>query len=204
MATKKSPKISKSKNNYKTNNINYKKLIESRLKKKYLYLLFGLTIFILGYFLITAFFYKNKAQIVKEMQKSEQLKTSAEKKQKTYVTKTGDYLWKIAEENYGSGYNAYDIAKINNIENPNIIYSGVTLKLPDVAPKSPTQGEIASAMTNRVTLTDAQYTVKSGDYLWKIALEAYGDGYAWTRIAKANNLQNPDIIHPGTLLNIPR
>ena len=48
------------------------------------------------------------------------------------------------------------------------------------------------------------YTVKSGDYLWSIAVRAYGDGYQWVKIVKANNLVNPDLIFSGNVLRLPR
>jgi len=50
-------------------------------------------------------------------------------------------------------------------------------------------------------VTEKSYTVVRGDYLWKIAVNECGDGFAWTKIAKANNLKNPDIIHAGNVLN---
>ncbi|QQS38540.1 LysM peptidoglycan-binding domain-containing protein [Candidatus Woesebacteria bacterium] len=48
------------------------------------------------------------------------------------------------------------------------------------------------------------YTVVRGDNLWKIAERAYGDGYKWVDIAKANKLVNPSIIHAGNVFVIPR
>lgn len=48
------------------------------------------------------------------------------------------------------------------------------------------------------------YTVVSGDYLWAIAERAYGDGYKWVEIARANKLPNPDLIYPGTKITLPR
>jgi len=48
------------------------------------------------------------------------------------------------------------------------------------------------------------YTVVAGDSLWNIAVREYGDGYAWTKIATANNLINPDLIHAGNVLRLPR
>lgn len=47
------------------------------------------------------------------------------------------------------------------------------------------------------------YIVQRGDNLWNIAVAAYGDGYRWVDIAKANNLVNPSIIHAGNVLTIP-
>lgn len=51
--------------------------------------------------------------------------------------------------------------------------------------------------------TDKQYTVKPGDTLWAIAVATYNDGYRWVDIAKANSLQNPDIIHAGNKFILP-
>lgn len=52
--------------------------------------------------------------------------------------------------------------------------------------------------------TVTSYTVQHGDSLWKIAENVYGDGYQWTKIAQANNLKNPNIIHTGNVFSIPR
>lgn len=43
-----------------------------------------------------------------------------------------------------------------------------------------------------------------GDHLWGIAVRAYGDGYKWVEIARENNLVNPNLIHPGNVLSLPR
>ena len=47
----------------------------------------------------------------------------------TYTVQPGDCLWNIAKAFYGSGSKAYEIAKKNNIRNPNLIYPGQVLKL---------------------------------------------------------------------------
>jgi len=50
------------------------------------------------------------------------------------------------------------------------------------------------------------YTVKSGDSLSKIAKQLYGDANSWHKIHQANlNLiKDPNLIHPGQKLVIPR
>lgn len=48
------------------------------------------------------------------------------------------------------------------------------------------------------------YTVTEGDWLSKIAGRAYGDVMAYQKLSQANNLSNPDLIEPGTVLKIPR
>ena len=49
------------------------------------------------------------------------------------------------------------------------------------------------------------YTVQSGDTLWKIAEEMYGNGSNYMKIFEANSelLENPDHILPGQELLIP-
>jgi uncharacterized protein YidB (DUF937 family) len=49
------------------------------------------------------------------------------------------------------------------------------------------------------------YTVERGDNLSKIAKRFYGDANKWRRIFDANRdqLDNPDLIHPGQVLKIP-
>ena len=51
------------------------------------------------------------------------------------------------------------------------------------------------------------YTVKKGDSLSKIAKRVYGDAQQWRRIYEANRAligDNPDLIHPGQALKLPR
>lgn len=56
-----------------------------------------------------------------------------------------------------------------------------------------------------VNIPDAWHIVKPGDTLSAIALKYYGDASkeAYMRIAKANNLANPDLIRVGQKLQIP-
>lgn len=48
---------------------------------------------------------------------------------KTYIVKSGDTLWNIAKKELGNGGKYQDIAKLNNLTNPNLIYPGQVLKL---------------------------------------------------------------------------
>jgi len=52
----------------------------------------------------------------------------------------------------------------------------------------------------------AQYTVQKGDSLWNIAKDQLGGGAKWQEIYKLNEHligQNPDLIYPGTQLQLP-
>ncbi len=48
-----------------------------------------------------------------------------------------------------------------------------------------------------------KYTVQSGDSLSKIAKHFYGDAQKFTVIARANAIENPDLIKIGQELEIP-
>ncbi len=147
--------------------------------------------------------------------------------QNEHVVVKGESLWKIAKKYYNDGFKWTEIAKANDIKNPGAINEGQKLTIPDVqqqevvsttttSPSNP-----ADANSNKPTnenkqvaadslaetdskITDATYTVEKGDNLWDIAIRAYGDGYKWTEIAKANNLVHPGIIHSGNVLQLPR
>ena len=110
-----------------------------------------------------------------------------------YIVKPNDSLWDIAVAVYNDGYKWTEIAKANNLANPGTIFTGDKLLLPN-APKPSELGQ----------LTSTTYTVQKDDSLWSIAVRAYGDGYQWVKIAKANNLANPDLIFSGNVLTLPR
>jgi putative chitinase len=164
-----------------------------------------------------------KTEIKKAPQPTQSPKQNKNNQQKsitgnTYTVAAGDSLWTISEKTYNSGYNWVDIAKANKLSNPGMIYKGMKLTLPKVSPKLATGKEIkpqpkktinpAPAQTktavNTNKITTPIYTISKGDNLWTIAVRAYGDGYQWTKIAKANELTNPGIIHVGNTIKIPR
>ena len=64
-------------------------------------------------------------------------------------------------------------------------------------------GPVGSAGT---ATAEGTYTVVSGDSLSKIAKREYGDMNQWRRIYEANKdqIKDPDLIHPGQTLRIPR
>lgn len=122
-----------------------------------------------------------------------------------YIVEEGDNLWIIAEQYLGSGFRANEIAQANNIGNPDLIDIGQKLILPKSVANNNSQGDITetAASTQKMDSQEITYIVKTGDYLWKISQEVYGDGYQWIKIAEANNLQKPSVIHTGNVLRIP-
>lgn len=122
----------------------------------------------------------------------------------THTVSKGESLWIIAEKYYGSGYNWVDIAGENNLTNASLIEEGQNLIIPEVEAKIATSTSRETLSENTNTITGATYQVVKGDTLWNIAIRAYGDGYKWVNISKENSLKNPNIIHPGNILTLPR
>ncbi|MEO6462123.1 MAG: LysM peptidoglycan-binding domain-containing protein [Candidatus Eisenbacteria bacterium] len=67
-------------------------------------------------------------------------------------------------------------------------------------------GESSTAPDAPDAMMESDYTVVAGDSLSKIAKRFYGDANEWRRIFEANTdqIENPDLIHPGQVLRIPR
>ncbi len=123
---------------------------------------------------------------------------------KIHTVVAGETLWSISEDVYGSGYNWTDVYNANKLTSENIDV-GLELTMPDVSAKQPTATKQVSTISQDTqTISADSYTIVHGDNLWKIAVRAYGDGYKWVEIAKANGLQNPNVIHAGNVLVIPR
>jgi LysM repeat protein len=76
---------------------------------------------------------------------------------------------------------------------------GVEPEAEAVEPEAGPGGAETPAETGRT------YTVESGDTLWKIAQNMYGDGSKYMKIFEANAslLDDPDKIFPGQTLQIP-
>lgn len=204
-----------------------------RLTESYASLLLGLVVVIIAAILLVSFVRnrnignltnpKQDISATKTVNQNDQQIVSSPKAGSTYVVQSGDDLWKIAEKAYNDGYKWTEIAKANNITDPGMISAGQKLSIP--AAQSAVAQAVSPAPTNamqnpQLTTPPAQnnqqqvpidqkisgmsYTVVRGDYLWEIAIRAYGDGYKWVDIARANNLVNPNLIHSGNVLKLPR
>lgn len=97
-----------------------------------------------------------------------------------YVVKAGDTLSAIAKK-YGTSVSK--LASDNEIPNPNLIYVGQTLEI----------------NTNKDVNKSVIYIVKKGDTLSGIA-KKYNTTYQ--KIAKDNNITNPNLIYPNQKLVI--
>ena len=116
--------------------------------------------------------------------KPEPTPTPIPSKDLEYVVVKGDTLSKIAN-NYGTTYQK--LAEYNNIPNPDLIHVGQKIKIPN----------------GGSTQEYKYHIVQKGETLWGIAKKYYGNGNQYPKIATANGIVNPDIIHVGQKLLIP-
>ena len=105
----------------------------------------------------------------------------------TYTVQSGDTLWQIANK-YGT--TVQEIANINRIANPNLIYPGQVLQI--------LENSTVAGKEERGT-GSIVYTVKSGDTVSKIAM-AYG--VTVNHIVEINDIQNANLIYPGEKIRI--
>lgn len=98
----------------------------------------------------------------------------------TYVIQPGDTLNSIAVK-YGTTVNA--LIALNGISNPNLIYAGSTLRIPEA------DG----------TGTPVYYTIKPGDTLSSIAAKY---GTTVNALASLNGIKNPNLIYAGQKIRI--
>lgn len=106
------------------------------------------------------------------------------------VVRTGDSLWKIAEERLGSGHLWHELLAVNpTIVDANRIAPGTEILVP--------------ATTAKIR-GDIQVTVETGDTLSSIARRTLGRASVWACIAQANpSIMNPHRIYKGQVLVVP-
>ncbi len=184
---------------------NLKKILKTiKLNEENISMVLGAIVLVIVGVLIVNYFKDKEAGSITES--STQITAANE-----HTVIKGETLWSIAENSYGSGYNWVDIKNANSLTSDDIEV-GQKLFIPnDIEVDEPTTTEVIESAVitlendeNNQVITGDTYTVVKGDCLWDIAVRAYGDGYAWTEIAEANELTSPDIIHSGNILILPR
>ncbi|MDO5727789.1 MAG: LysM peptidoglycan-binding domain-containing protein, partial [Bowdeniella nasicola] len=113
----------------------------------------------------------------------------------TYRVMPGDTLTSIAAK---FKVNLHELARINNLTNPNRIYPGQVLQIR--APRT-TAGKAPAAPKSSAPVGKpaASYTVKAGDTLSGIAAKL---NTSVAQLQQANRLTNPNRIYPGQVLQI--
>lgn len=186
--------MSKNKRVEQKNNFDLKKILKTiKLNESSISMILGVVVLIIVGSLVIKYLNNNKGSIPEELLKGT---NSIESSQKIHKVAKGENLWQISVKYYGDGFKWVDVATENRLMNASEIEVGQELIIPDV--------EITTNIKTTESITTTTYETIKGDSLWKIAVRAYGDGYKWTIIAKENKLSNPNKIHPGNILVLPR
>lgn len=115
-----------------------------------------------------------------------------------YTIRENDSLSKISEAVYGEQNYWPQLARINNISNPNRILVGNKIQIPAKEELKPIKQE----------MLQTTYVVQQGDTFFKIAEKMYGDGSKWVVLFRANGSRrlpngNP-LVFAGSTITIPR
>ncbi len=113
----------------------------------------------------------------------------------THTVQRGESLAIIAAQ-YNTNY--IELARMNGIEDPNILHVGRVLQVPAPAGTAPpaTTGEAAPAPQP----TTGTYTVQRGDSLATIAAQF---NINYFELARLNGISNPDVLRVGQVLQVP-
>ncbi len=129
-----------------------------------------------------------------------------------HKVKPNDNLFKIAKKYFGDETKWYEIFEANkdNMSDPNSLYVGQELLIPDVAVnKTEIQAfrpSVDKKPEHNVAVNAITHTVQSGDSLYRIAGKYYDDPAMWEKIYKANkeSIRDQGLLREGQKLIIPQ
>ncbi len=110
----------------------------------------------------------------------------------TYTLRRGDTLSGVGAR-YGVSVRA--LAVTNHIGDPDRVYAGQTLQVPD-----PKTAQVAVAMPIAAVTGDTTYRVRAGETLTSIAA---GHGTTVAALAAANGIADTDLVREGRTLKVP-
>lgn len=120
----------------------------------------------------------------------------------THIVQRGEYLASIARQ---YGISPEQLASLNGITNPNLIYAGQELIISGGTQAAPVAEvipvEVAPVeVVQPVITTETRHVVRAGEYLSQIAAQY---GVSWLTIAQANGIYDPNTVFAGMELIIP-
>lgn len=110
---------------------------------------------------------------------------------KSYIIQRGDTLSKISMRIYGTFSRWNELAQVNNISNPDLIYAGDVVYY---------DGSQATETFSQVGEPTSEVVVSGGDTLSSISKRIYGTPNNWKYLANVNKITNPNRIAVGTRL----
>ena len=114
-----------------------------------------------------------------------------------YRVQSGDFLRKIANR---FGVSSAAIAEASGLANPNLIFVGQVLTIPNQTVTEPAVEPEPEPEPESEPAEAETYKVKSGDTLFRIAAKF---GVSYGAIVEENDITNPNLIRVGQVLRIP-
>lgn len=133
-------------------------------------------------------------EVVEETQPSE---SEMEAEGTLYTVLPGDTLFRIALRN---GLTVADLAEANGITNPNLIFAGQQLIIPDSDEEEEPEATPEPEPPTPEPGDTVEYIVLPGDSLYRLAVL---NGTTISVLAELNNIVNPNLIFVGQTLLLP-
>jgi LysM repeat protein len=115
----------------------------------------------------------------------------------THVVTRGESLASIAAQ---YGMTVDQLAALNNISNPNMIYAGQVLTVNTAVSAAPAVPPPAAPPAPAASTASTTHVVQPGEHLSSIARQY---GVSWLALAQANNITDPNRVLVGQTLIIP-
>jgi nucleoid-associated protein YgaU len=126
---------------------------------------------------------------------------------RTHDVRSGESLTSICQRYYGDPTLIDDLARYNNLRNPDALSLGLRLRIPDASVLGGTAPSRASIdQPERAPAPQyATYTVREGDSLSTIARSLLGSSRRYLEIYELNRdvLASPDRVREGMVLKVP-
>ena len=129
---------------------------------------------------------------------------------------SSDNLVELSKKYYGDGTKWRSIHEANKdkIPNPDVLYTGLELLIPEIAISEKRDDDIAyGSLPEResdeevftTTTTPGTHTISPGDTLYSLARKYYGDSAMWVKIHDANedDIEDKRLLEVGQTLVIP-
>ncbi|MDP3724080.1 MAG: LysM peptidoglycan-binding domain-containing protein [bacterium] len=166
-----------------------------------------IVVFIVGLLVYTYFSRVNRegSQPI-DLEKVRQEFEAAKPKGVEYVVGEGDSLSLLAEKYYGdmmAWEKIYNANKDSVGDDPNLLYVGVKLLIPDAKPEQATGGPSILKLEGQPAIPE-KYTVQQDDDLCRLGVQFYSacergwDIYAWNK----DQIADPNLIYPGQIFTL--
>ncbi|WLR52953.1 LysM peptidoglycan-binding domain-containing protein [Bacillus tianshenii] len=112
-----------------------------------------------------------------------------------YQVKSGDTLWSISNQKYGSPVFLHILAKVNELNTYEDLSVGSTVDIPLLTP--------VRTPVNKNEEFYSEYTIQPGDTISKVVTNYYGDNKFTNVIVEYNQIKNVHDLKVGEVIKLP-